>query len=196
LLQSTGGKLELNKCFIFLLTWKWDKAGRPSPQTIEEQKELDTSDIQLQDINGELVALSQKEVDKCHKTLGAYKCLCGREEDHLIALRSKNQEFIRKAWHGQFGRRIARKAYNSNYISSMLYSLVATNVYEKEIDEIQQKSTSTFIRLQGYDMSYPRAVIYGPRKMGGIGVLKLSVKSNCNKVESIISRKCLSAPRK
>jgi hypothetical protein len=94
---------------------------------------------------------------------------------------------VRKAWHGQFNRRIARKAYNSNYVSSMLYTLVATNVYEKDINDIQQKATSTFIRLQGYDISYPRAVIYGPKKMGGVGVLKLSVEGNCNKVESIIT---------
>jgi hypothetical protein len=36
-------------------------------------------------------------------------------------------------------------------------------------------------------MSYPRAVIYGPKKMGGVGILKLSVESNCNKIESIIT---------
>jgi hypothetical protein len=133
------------------------------------------------------VKLSQIQVNKCHNTLGAYKCLCGKEEDYLTALKNKNKEYIRKAWQGQFGRRIARKAFNSNYISSMLYSLVATNVLKKDIDEIQQKSTATFIRLQGYEILYPRAVIYGPQKMGGVGVLKLSVESNCNKVECIIS---------
>jgi hypothetical protein len=141
----------------------------------------------LNDIDGNTVELKQIEVNKCHKTLGAFKCLYGTKDEHIRNLKGKNSEFIRKTWNGQFNRRIARKAYNSNYMSSMLYTLVATNVYEKEINEIQQKSTSTFIRLQGYDISYPRAVIYGPKKMGGVGLLKLSVEGNCNKVEIIIS---------
>jgi hypothetical protein len=130
-------------------TWKWDKNGNPSPQTILEQQQGNNQPIILNDIDGSSVILKQMEVNKSHKTLGTFKCVCGTEDDHIRNLRGKNNEFIRNAWSGQFNRRIARKAYNSNYISSMLYTLVATNIYEKDINEIQQKSTSTFIRLQG-----------------------------------------------
>jgi hypothetical protein len=37
-LHTSGEELELNKCFYYLLSWKWDWFGTPSPQTIEEQK--------------------------------------------------------------------------------------------------------------------------------------------------------------
>jgi hypothetical protein len=148
---------------------------------------INSNPVCITDIDGAVVHLKQIEVTKSHKTLGTYKCLCGHEDEHLSILKEKNKEFVRKAWTGQFTRRIARRAFNSNYISSMLYSLVTTTIEEKDIDEVQQKATTTFIRLQGYDMSYPRAVIYGPKKMGGVGILKLSVEGNCNKIESIIT---------
>jgi hypothetical protein len=38
LLSATGGELQLSKCFYYVLSWKWDKYGRPSPQNKLEQQ--------------------------------------------------------------------------------------------------------------------------------------------------------------
>jgi hypothetical protein len=35
LLEASGGKLELTKCFCYILTWRFDKKGHPIPTTIE-----------------------------------------------------------------------------------------------------------------------------------------------------------------
>jgi Reverse transcriptase (RNA-dependent DNA polymerase) len=178
LLQATGGKLELNKCFFYLLTWKCDVNGKATPQTIQEQIQQDNTPITIKDIDGTFVNLKQIEVNKSHKTLGVYKCIHGEEIDHLRVLAGKNKEFIRKAWNGQINRRMARRAFNSHYVPSILYSLAATNIMEDDINNIQQNATTTFIRIQGYDMTFPRAVIYGPKNFGGIGILKVSVENN------------------
>ena len=37
LLHSSGGKLELTKCFYYLLSWKWDSKGNPIPETMIDQ---------------------------------------------------------------------------------------------------------------------------------------------------------------
>jgi hypothetical protein len=37
LLHTTGGELELSKCFYYILMWRWEILGNPIPQTIEEQ---------------------------------------------------------------------------------------------------------------------------------------------------------------
>ena len=39
LLAATGGKLELSKCFYYLLTWKYDKKGNPVAELINEQQD-------------------------------------------------------------------------------------------------------------------------------------------------------------
>jgi Reverse transcriptase (RNA-dependent DNA polymerase) len=38
LLNTTGGELELSKCFYYILSCKWDKWGNPTPQSIAEQQ--------------------------------------------------------------------------------------------------------------------------------------------------------------
>jgi hypothetical protein len=187
LLQATGGKLELNKCFFYLLTWKWDVNGNATPQTIQEQIQQDNTPITIKDIDRTFVNLKQIEVNKSHKTLGVYKCIYGKEIDHLRVLAGKNKEFIRKAWNSQINRRMARRAFNSHYVPSLLYSLAATNIMEDDINNIQQNAMTTFIRIQGYDMTFPRVVIYGPKTNGGIGILKVSVENNCNKLETMVS---------
>jgi hypothetical protein len=37
LLEASGGKIELTKCFYYILMWKFDKKGNPIPTTITEQ---------------------------------------------------------------------------------------------------------------------------------------------------------------
>jgi hypothetical protein len=67
LLETSGGKLELKKCFYYILSWKFDGKGNPIPTTIAEQREV-TEQIHIPD--GQLgiqIALEQKEVITEHK---------------------------------------------------------------------------------------------------------------------------------
>jgi hypothetical protein len=90
LLNSSGGGLELTKCFYYLLSWKWDYKGNPIPETNEEQlsKRIEPR-ICLDKTSEQPTFLEQKEVTQSHKTLGTYKCLVGTEEDHVSYLTKK-----------------------------------------------------------------------------------------------------------
>jgi hypothetical protein len=68
LLHTTGGELELEKCFYYILSWKWTKHGNPIPQTIEEQN-IPPLKLQLSSTNSSTI-LTQQEVYSSHKTLG------------------------------------------------------------------------------------------------------------------------------
>jgi hypothetical protein len=73
LLNISGGELELTKCFYYLLSWKWDKNGIPSPQT---KIEKNMPSIVLESTTTkQITQLDRKEVTESHKTLGAYKCI-------------------------------------------------------------------------------------------------------------------------
>lgn len=39
LLEASGGKLELSKCFYYILSWKFDDEGVATPTTIKEQRQ-------------------------------------------------------------------------------------------------------------------------------------------------------------
>jgi hypothetical protein len=71
--QSVRGKMELTKCFYYILAWKFDPKGNPIPTTIAEQC-LVASQINIPaiDRNTEVI-IQQKEINKAHKTLGCYE---------------------------------------------------------------------------------------------------------------------------
>jgi hypothetical protein len=48
LLETSGGKLELKKCFYYILSWKFDGKGNTSPTTITEQR-MEVEQIHIQD---------------------------------------------------------------------------------------------------------------------------------------------------
>jgi Reverse transcriptase (RNA-dependent DNA polymerase) len=118
LLAAAGGKLELSKCFFYILSWKWDKKGNGIPQTISEQHNGLTIDLDRD--NKTNILLEQKEVWNSHKTLGVYKCIDGNESDQINYLTTKSNQLGYLAIHGQMNRRQGTLAYNTTYIPSIL----------------------------------------------------------------------------
>jgi hypothetical protein len=75
LLKSSGGKLELQKCFYYVMAWKFGADGRPIPITIEEQRRI-CKQITIKDnqSNNETI-IEQKETFEVHKTLRCMKTI-------------------------------------------------------------------------------------------------------------------------
>jgi hypothetical protein len=100
-LSATGGKLELTKCFYYLLTWKWDKQGNPLPQSMQEQ-ELRSNTIGITNMEGETALIQQRDINTSHKTLGAYKSIIGDQKDHYKYLLDKSNKYGSKVCTSQF----------------------------------------------------------------------------------------------
>jgi hypothetical protein len=78
LLEASGGKLEMSKCFFYLLTWKWDNKGYASPATkIEQMHQIQQNSNEEYKFN-----IEQKETQISHKTLGTMKTIIGDKNDH------------------------------------------------------------------------------------------------------------------
>jgi hypothetical protein len=88
LLAASGGKLEMLKCFYYILTWAWDEKGDATPQTINRQN--NESSISLQQGEEEPTLLTHKDINQCHKTLGTWKCINGDEKEHIKQLEDKS----------------------------------------------------------------------------------------------------------
>jgi hypothetical protein len=188
LLESSGGKLELEKCFYYLLKWKWNKNGDPEPELITKQSTNNTTeDISLTENNANTVQLHQKEIYTSHKTLGTMKNMTGDESAHIKFMTEKSNKFEVATKHSQFNRRQSRMAYNSCYIPALLYSLTVVSITEKQTNEIQQKTQTKILKKCGYEMHFPIDIVYGPIQFGGLGFHHLYVASSCNKIQSLLS---------
>jgi hypothetical protein len=68
----------------------------------------------------------------------------------------------------------------------MVYSLTAVSMEEKQLTSIQKRATTQFTRMCGYEMTFPKAAVHGPKCFGGLGFKHLYVESNVNKIEAVI----------
>jgi hypothetical protein len=161
LLEASGGKLELVKCFYYILKWTYDKRGNPRAETISEQQD-NNNPICLQ-VNNDIVGpLIQKDINESHKTLGALKRITGKEIEHETALTQKSDYYADIVCNNKLDRRKARLAYNSCYIPALSYSLTSVSFNEPILNRIQQNAIAQFIRKLGFKKCFPRAAVYGP----------------------------------
>ena len=69
ILTAMGGKLELSKCFYYMIQWVFDEHGRPS-MAPPNPKPLSIQDS----ISNETVTITQLPTKEPHRTLGAFLC--------------------------------------------------------------------------------------------------------------------------
>jgi hypothetical protein len=186
LLEASGGKLELMKCFYYLLTWSWNEKGEAVPQTIQQQAV--TSPVTLISSENTPIQLQQREVNMSHKTLGTHKCLDGDESEHIKALEKKSTNLGNLVYSGQLNRRQAKLAHNMIYIPSMSYSLPAITLSEDRTLHIQQRASTKYFQVCGLAQSFPRAVVYGPEAFGGMGMKYLYTECSCQKIDCLINQ--------
>jgi hypothetical protein len=66
LLEALGGKLELSKCFYYILSWKFDQEGNGIPMSISDQRARNVTQITISDHTNSYIPITQKEVHKSH----------------------------------------------------------------------------------------------------------------------------------
>lgn len=187
-IAGSGGKLELIKCFYYILMWKFNKMGDPSPLTNQELIDLGHTDITIMDPDSkEHVALEHKSVEEVHRTLGAFKTISGDESSQFQVLLEKSNKLAVCTAQGQLTRLQARRAYSSIYIPSISYSLVTTNLSQKLMADIQSKAMLAFLPAMGFERTFPRAVVFGPVMFGGLNLCNLYTETCIAKVGSVIS---------
>jgi hypothetical protein len=82
LLEATRRKLELSKCFYYILSWKFDHNGKPIPMTIRKQSSYVSSITVKDSETGNDIEIRQSEVDMSHRTLGVWKTMVGDKSYH------------------------------------------------------------------------------------------------------------------
>ena len=92
LLAATGGKLELSKCFFYILHWTFDEEGNPHPMTKTELEAHGVS-ISIKE-TGQESATTIKHLDckTAHRTLGLYKSPTGDQTEQLEKIQEKSKK--------------------------------------------------------------------------------------------------------
>ena len=170
LLLTCNQQLELPKCGFHPMTTTFDENGAP---IMEEDPNI--SDLVLhregepQD-NG--IKIDQWKTTEATKYLGCHVCP-NNNKPQLEVLKKKCQEFCRIVTSSHLTQREANVLYWSIYRPSVGYPLPMCHFTRKELDKVQQKVESAFTVKMGYNRSTPKAVLRGPKYLGGVGMFHL-----------------------
>jgi hypothetical protein len=187
LLEASGGKLELSKCFYYVLSWKFDKEGNGLPMYISERQNQHAVPIKIKTAAHDLITIKQKEVNIAHKTLGCFKAIDGNEKEQIKYLSDKSRQFGKKLHNTSLTRKQANMAYKMIYIPSMRYGLPACSLSCAEIDSIQKSTLDKFLPFMGFEHGSPRPLVHGTQEMGGYEIPHLYTEMMGLKIESIIA---------
>jgi hypothetical protein len=188
LLEATGGKLELKKCFYYIMAWRFDVKGNAIPTMIKEQREVcDQITVKCQSTSTSMVTIDQKEVTKGRRTLGVDKNMVGDDINHMDRLKQKSDQFGFQIKNCKLSRKQIIMAFNMMYFPAMKYGLPAASFSLENIERIQKYTIDKFLSAMGYDHSTPRDLIFGPEEYGGFNIRHLFTEMMGMKLDLIIS---------
>jgi Reverse transcriptase (RNA-dependent DNA polymerase) len=181
LLFSSGGKLELNKCLYYIISFKFDATGNPTMYT-PEHEQLHLS-IQGSETNHPITLMQPHQA---HKTLGCFRSLDGNETEQYKKLMHKVKDWAHKLSTRFFTRYEAWTVYHSYYMPQLLYSMAASDFTRAQCDNLQAPVVQAILPLLGFNRNTVRTFVFGPNKFGGLGLADLYTETYTQRIESLI----------
>jgi hypothetical protein len=179
---STGARLNLKKCFFYIVSWKWEEGFA----TMMTNQELDTV-VSLQcGYDTVPVPIKQYEVTETHKTLGTYMCPLGTMHGELQNLKLKAGKMADRFSQMQVPKWQARLAYNTMYKPSIEYSMAVTTFTLKECNAIQARPIRSILGAMGINRQFPRAAVFAPIHLGGFGLSHLHTEQCVTQITSLL----------
>jgi hypothetical protein len=169
LVHISGGKLNIDKCSICIFEWTFDAEGKASLQAHDNTRAALTSSA---DHTESVIATAATSA--AYKSLGIRMAADGNWKEEVQQLKRKNNKFANALAKCTLNRTQALTAYRSIYIPSTTYSLAATSISPTKLLETQSAATRTVLSKTGFNQLMPRAVVFGPGKLGGIGMINMA----------------------
>ena len=168
LLDISGGKLAVAKCLYYLGHWRWTTDGTPELTPANEMGDLITLNDEQRPI-----AIPHFDAQQSHLTLGVWKSLSGNLDKQFEHLRSKSSKWTNAMAIANLTRDEAYMSFTRIYIPSLRYGLGTCYFPPSALLRIQRPAVQTILPKMGYNRHLPRAVVYGPRNLGALGLPSL-----------------------
>jgi hypothetical protein len=165
LLWTSGGKLNLLKCFYYIISWWFDPAGKPHMRTEKELQELGIAMELRQSENGEVCNIIHKDCREAHKTLGPLICPDNKNTEEFGRLLIKGNKMARNVTGSKLYKHDAFVLYRSIWIPSMVYSLPAVYLTRVQLEKVEAKMITAILPKMGYNRHLERRVVFGPLRI-------------------------------
>jgi hypothetical protein len=182
--HTSGGKLELPKCFFYIVSWLFDSKGKVYLATGSDMGNPSITLWQSKDNTSTTIQFQESLTT--HKTLGVMVDPYSTPEAELSQLLNKGKDFARQFGSGPINKWSARRAYLNIYLPSMTYSLPVTSFTRYELSTIQNAPLSVLIPAMGFNRHMPLAIKFGPLTKGGMDFRHLYAEQGSGQASMIM----------
>ena len=117
--------------------------------------------------------------------LGCYKEPTGKNIKSLQVLENNAQTLTAKIYNSNLDSKCTWRFYHTMFIPSIMYSFPVNSIKSKDLDRIQNKSAQLFLPKLGYNRNTAKAIVYGPKKYGGIDLRLFRHEQGLSKIEHL-----------
>jgi hypothetical protein len=172
LLFTSGSKLELSKCFFYLLYWwQFNSDGIPSLSTSKAQIPHQLMLTQGNDL--EPTEIEQIDCTSAHKTLGVMKSPNRYQAGKIARLTKKSNQHAAAILSNSVTHSDATIAYRVYHLTSIGYSLGVTYIPTKACNKIQGRAVGAFLATSGYNIHFPRDLVFALKSHGGVRMFRI-----------------------
>ena len=187
LLSATGGKLELPKCFYYIIHWSFDEEGAHYLTPIEELEKHQIAITSHDPLDyGKTHYITQKDPNEEHRSLGFMAHPLAKLSAEYKKLKEKGQKYAARIRGNATTIQETKTIYSAYYLQGMGHALAMTNFTKEEMDAIQAAPKAAFLNAAGYNRNTPKEVTYGPQEMLGLGFNDLFPLQNGKKLSLLI----------
>ena len=164
MLHTNGGLLELRKCYWVFIAWKWIKGIA----VMKNSEEIDMDLIIKQTEDGSTITIPRKDVSDAPRVLGVHIAVDGNWSKEVGKWRTEAAVFAKKVKNARFSKACGNRVYPSIWMAKLRYISQVVCFTREEADEINRKVVYQCVCASGYNRNFPRHVVHGPQKYGGM----------------------------
>jgi len=182
LLCTTGSKLVPDKCFWYLVNFKWQN----QQWKYKNNKEL-PGQINVTINQNKHITIPRLETSKVWRTLGIQLALDGNDNTKAQYLQEVAAEWARNMARANLNWADAEFSLCQILASKLIYPLIATNLSEEQCYNIMKPVLASCALLaMGINRHFPWAVVHGPRSHQGLDIPNLFTEQLCAHIMTLL----------
>ena len=188
LLNAAGGKLNFDKCFVYLLQWEFDGEGTLSLRSKKSIKdEVGEFPFQFCCADGSTVVIKHRDVSQWHRTLGIRVQPNLSKSAEIERLTKKCEDLKQAIRLAKLTREEARTTARSIVSPSIGYAACTMALLKSDWRHIQGGLVQELTAACGYNRNSPTAVVHVDRGIGGCGIPDFFAIQGADSVVAVVA---------
>ncbi len=179
LLFSTGGALNLSKCFWFLLAWRWEN-GKPTLHTAATAPGI----LQMTSENESTpITVPRIEPTSSFRTLGVHISPSGTNTGALKVLENIVLDYCSLVRGSHFTRQEALTSYIQYLLPKVRFQPPLLSLNQQDCDKLMSKILMALLPKLHVNRNTARSIVFGVEKYGGLGLPNLYIVQGVDKLK-------------